>query len=279
MGGTYPPDVFFRQMKLYAENFKLLPVEEAFKLYKNNQINEPVLSIWFDDGLAGNRKYALPILEEFKTTAAISLNSDFFLHQDIFYGNKLSYILHNDGMRFLRSKLKAAGFEIEVNTSIKEFSKTHFDEKMFLIIDDLYQEMTTPIIRNEGLKLYDSVNNIKTLIKHQWTITNHTKSHFPITNKNCIHLFEEQYNVCEQEINKSFNIQTQFWVLPFDRPDKSDNLIEVFNKASKNVERNLVFVENKMNLHNFNINTLYRISVPYLEGKKLINHLSKINYV
>ncbi|CAN1531781.1 NodB homology domain containing protein [Flavobacteriaceae bacterium] len=273
IGGTYPPDIFYKQMKLYADNARLMSVEDAYKLYKNNQITEPIFSIWFDDGLAGNRKYALPILEEFNTKAAISLNSDFFLHQDIFYGNKLSYILFNDGMRFLRTKLKTNGYYLNVNTSIKDFSKSNFDLKLNKIIDDLYNEMTNENIRKEAFKLYDNVENIKTLIDHKWTITNHTKSHFPITNANCIHLFEAQFNLCEMEIEKAFNVNTEFWVLPFDRPDKSDNLEFIFNTINNNNNRNLVFVEDKINLNNFKSNLLFRISVPYLEEKKLLDYI------
>lgn len=272
IGGTYPPDIFYNQVKLFSEHARLLPVQEAFDLYKRGAINEPVVSFWFDDGLRGVSEHALPILNAFKTTAATSINSDFFLKQDIFWGCKLSYIKNNDGLRFFRTKLKKHGYKISINESLKSYIKDHFSLELHELINELYEEMTSPLIREDAKRLYDGVDGNKKLLDSGWLLTNHSQSHYPVTNDGLIHLLESQYKTCDQHIKDSFGIDTAYWVLPFDRPQKSPKLIPTFNAITK--EKTLVFVGDKVN-NNPDNEVLYRVSVPYFEGKELLKYISK----
>ena len=85
IGGTFSPDIFFNHLKVLNENFNLVSINEGLLKYQEGNIKEPILSIWFDDGLIGVRKYAYDILEDFKTKAAVSINSDFFLKKQMFF--------------------------------------------------------------------------------------------------------------------------------------------------------------------------------------------------
>ena len=92
IGGHFPPDIFrshIEQLSLYG---KLISVADGLKQYSSGVINETLISFWFDDGFAGVRKYAFPLLADYNVKGAVSINSKFLLRKEMFWRLKLSYL-------------------------------------------------------------------------------------------------------------------------------------------------------------------------------------------
>ena len=157
---------------------KLVSIEAGFKNWKNKTIHEPMVSIWFDDGFVGNRKYALPILKKYNINAAVSINSAFTSRKEMFWRFKLSYLNNNDSLRTLRTRLKKYGYK--KGELIKDFTLNNFDINIIEEIDDIYKRITSIELRNDSFRIFDKPKGIVKLIENGWLITNHSKSHFPI---------------------------------------------------------------------------------------------------
>ena len=79
IGGTFSPNMFYEHLKCMQDHFEFVSIYEGIDRLNKNKINKPILSIWFDDGLVGVRKYGFDILEHFGLKGAISINSNFYL--------------------------------------------------------------------------------------------------------------------------------------------------------------------------------------------------------
>jgi peptidoglycan/xylan/chitin deacetylase (PgdA/CDA1 family) len=273
IGGTFSPEMFNEHLKSLNSEFELISVSEGFNRLKNHDIDRPILSIWFDDGLIGIRKYAFDILESYGIKAATSICSSFFLKEEMFWRFKLSYIASTDGLKVLRTRLKDYGYSIKNN--VKNFSMNSFSKDLLDVIDKTYDEFSPEHFRKDAFRIFDDVQGINFLIKNKWTIANHSASHYPVTEQSANSLMFEEFNKCEDEIQKYFGISTRFWVAPFDRPNfRAENLFEKFSDVNDG-SKYLVMVGNQVNC-NIKDNIIFRISVPYLNGRNLITYLKNI---
>ena len=62
IGGNLPPDIFRSHLVALGQNARLVSIPDGFQRFRQGGIDEPLVSFWFDDGLTGVRKYALPLL-------------------------------------------------------------------------------------------------------------------------------------------------------------------------------------------------------------------------
>jgi peptidoglycan/xylan/chitin deacetylase (PgdA/CDA1 family) len=272
IGGSFPPDIFEDHVKTASKHFRLVSVREGLSLLESG-IKEPMLSFWFDDGFRGVRDYAFPILRRYGVTGAMSLNSSFMLHKDLYWSAKLSYLMHVDGLRFIRSGLRKLG--IPVSKKIRDVIMANFSEDIAELIDRVYREHTTPETREDAWRLFDDVEGARVLLQNDWEICNHSMSHYPVSEKPCAHLFGEHFEQGEKDIQEALGVTTDFWVMPFDRPrHRAPDLEERF-KAANSGDRRMVFVGGQLNkspeLHR---DRLFRIGVPYTDGNGLMKYLS-----
>jgi len=272
IGGTFPPDIFEEQINSLKQHFRLVSVQQGLDELKNG-INEPILSFWFDDGFLGVRKYAHPILERNGITGASSINSSFMLRQEFFWRLKLSYLAQVDGMRFVRSGLRKLGFSMSNN--IRNLAMDNFSDDVIDLVDKVFNDHTTPSVREDAWRLFDNINGTRFLHENNWVIANHSASHYPVSERAFAHKFAEQFQLCESELESSLNINTNFWVMPFDRGEKFrptdlDTIIANADPGS----RHMVFVSNMLNQQaEHHHNKLFRIFVPFLSGPGLIRYL------
>ena len=273
IGGHFPPDIFrshLEQLSLYG---KLISVADGLKQYSSGVINETLISFWFDDGFAGVRKYAFPLLADYNVKGSVSINSKFLLRKEMFWRLKLSYLSQTDGLRLIRSKLRKYGYK--TNSSVKLFVLDHFSEGIIDAIESVYRSFTKEYFREDAFRIFDDVEGIKVLLKNNWEICNHSASHYPVGEDTYIHRFKEEFEECEKALNEYFGIKTKYWVLPFDRY-RSKRLFEVFNN-SDDENRYLVLVGNKVNINpRCTNNVLFRIIPPKDDGKGLVKYLRKI---
>ena len=275
IGGSLPPDVFRSHLDALSQNARLVSIPDGFQRFRQGDIDEPLVSIWFDDGLAGVRKYALPLLEQVGVKGAMSVNSKFMLRQEPFWRFKLSYLTFTDGMRFLRSKLRPLGFRTDM--SVRSFTIDHFSDEIVADIDEIYRRFTDEYIRQDAFRLFDDVKGIAELQRQGWEIANHTASHYPVSEDSYIEHFGAEFGRCEAALQQHLGLNSRFWVIPFDRKGKrSSNLQQVFEQSDDR-DRTLVLVGHRFNTSQQQQGRrLFRIYPPYEDGAGLIRYLNQI---
>lgn len=273
IGGTFPPDIFRDHLTCLSEHGRLVSVQEGFDRYRQDDISEPLISIWFDDGFCGVRKYAYPILDSFNITAALSVNSQFVLKQELFWRAKLSFIRHTGMLHILRSKLRKLGFTNHL--MVKDFVMDHFSEEVVTHIDTVFAQCAPEQIRKDSLRIFDDFTGVRELHNEGWEIANHSASHYPIGESSYIHKFQEEFEKCESVLKDHLGAETNFWVIPFDRK-RDPNLYETFAKADSR-DRTLVLLGDKVN-KNFNQGkrVLHRIMPGLVKGNEVVKKLRRI---
>jgi hypothetical protein len=271
IGGTFPPDIFEQHVNSLKDHFRLVSVQQGLREL-NEGIREPILSFWFDDGFLGVRKYAFPILQRMKVAAATSVNSSFMLRTEFFWRLKLSYLTHVDGLRFVRSGLRKIG--VNCDKGVRNTVMSHFSVGVRDVIDQVYLNHTSAELRDDAWRLFDDVNGLRYLHENDWVIANHSASHYPVSESSFAESFADQFQQCESELRANLNIDTDFWVMPFDRPKfRAPNLDEIVDHSGVG-SRHIVFVGNELNQSaKYHRRKLFRIFVPTVSGADLITYL------
>lgn len=274
IGSTISPDRFEDHLKILNQNFKFLSLDSALQRLRNNKIDEPTLSIWFDDGLIGIRRYAYEILEKYEVKAATSVNSDFFLKKDMFWRFKLSAISFTDGLKLLRLRLRKFGYSLDQN--LKDFTLDKFSGDILDVINITYNEFYPKYFREDAFRVFDNVEGLRFLQNNGWTLANHTCSHYPIAENSALKLMEHEFLKCEKIIEKYFNFISPYWVIPFDRVEnRSRSLLQEFERINDG-SKFLVMLGNKVNYEG-NSNIINRIGVSQNQsGLELLSYLKKL---
>jgi len=146
---------------------------------------------------------------------------------------------------------------------------------MIDIIDSVYEDFTSETFRKDAYRIFDTVEGIRELHHHGWLIANHSASHYPLGEDDHINRLEEEFMECEKDLNRHFDIETRFWVVPFSAK-KSERLLNAFSQADQK-SRDLVLVGDKVNKFcDRQDRLLYRINVPMCAGTPLIKFLEQI---
>lgn len=270
------PGLFEQHLTELSKFGQLESVDSAYKKMAAGHKDGPLISVWFDDGFKGVRKYAAPILKRFGVTGASSVSDQFISRQKIMWRLKLGYITEKDGLRFLRSRLKKFG--LQKGDSIKSFTLNSFSERLAQQIDSLFEEISTERDRLELKRLFDDEEGTRRLIEDGWTITNHSSEHFPIGEESAIGLFEAQFLGCGRFLTDRFSLNPKYWVLPFSRiSQNSKHLMGRFEKARPSSDTKLVLVGNKFNTsESLKSGVLTRIGTPNVPPKQLIQKLRSL---
>ena len=85
--------------------------------------------------------------------------------------------------------------------------------------------------------------------------------------------FESLFLECEDSYKELFKEASEFWVLPFTKPDYfAKGLMEQFRRCGK--DRYLVHVGNKMKSHsNIKEKVIFRIDTPICTGSDLLKFI------
>ena len=269
IGGTCAPNIFFEQIELMKSIGQFVNIEDGTKLLKREQIDKPYFSIWFDDGLKGVINHAYPILNHFHIKPAISVCSDFLNQKKMFWRYQLSFLISNNFNSQLIKILKKFGYKISL--SIKKFTTNNFSLEMAKDIDELYNSCTTKEFRQDSFRLFMDIDDLNFLQNNKWTITNHSSSHYIMSDKYNQKLFLNSFYECQEGLG-TLNL-SKHWVMPFGYP----KTIESFNLDDSDDFNDItfVFVNNKINTKNNDINSLNRIDAPTTSvldlKKKLLN--------
>lgn len=275
VGDSFSPDIFHEHVAALAKKFELVSVQEGWARLQNGDIDQPILSFWFDDGYAGVRKYAFPILEDAGVKAGMAVNSSFMLRKDFYWRLKLGFLAHVDGLRFLRQRLRTMGYK--GGDSVRSFTLQNCSAEIIAVIDELFVRFTSEEMREDVFRHFDDVEGIRFLLDHGWEISNHTAAHYPVSDANEFQRFERQFAECESELEKSLGVPTRFWVLPFGMPFTDPSGTQVRFEEAEGKERALVYVGSKINQHSaLHKHRLSRILVPIASANELLVSLSRL---
>lgn len=262
-----PPDIFRKHVSQINSLGRIVSFNEGFDLCsRRRKLDEPIFSFWFDDGWSGVSKYALPILNEYKSTGVISICSKYWRRNMLHLPCMLSYLNAIDGNRFLRSKLKKYGYTF--GSSIKKFVLDQYNFDLVLEIEKIFKELTNPSFRSDAFRLFEDKIGLYRLLSEGWLLANHTTSHAPVAEKHCINFLQKEFIECDNAIYEDFGFIPSVWVIPYDRKGKRSELFFDYIRRLI-VDKTIVFVGNKANQYeNVKNNTLFRIPIPLISDIK-----------
>ncbi len=265
---THPPDLLFDHLRALSRSGRLVGVDEGLERASRGDLREPLFSIWFDDGMASVRRYARPILDEFKAIAAVSVCSRFLLRADLHWRCKLSFLSHIDGVRFLRGRLRRLGFKPAM--TVKDFTMDHFGPEVIRIVDDVFDEFAPEAVRRDAFRLFEDPAGLGALREAGWVIANHSAAHHPVGEEGRGTEFVDQFTECETFLEQLVGAPTRYWVVPFDRGlQRSNSLLDDFRHSGG--ERHLVLVGGRANTkENLSRRVIYRTQAPVADGRALL---------
>jgi Polysaccharide deacetylase len=269
IGGTCPPDVFRDHVETCATLGPLVSIQQGMDKLHRDDFSEPVFSFWFDDGLAGVRWNAAPILTERGLTAAVSVCSRFATRTEMFWRFKLSYLQSTEAGQHLQARLRKLGFS--QSDLARHFTLDRFGDDVLSTIDRLYEEVANSFLREDAFRAFDTPQGLLELHRKGWIIANHSAAHYPIGEKHVTTDLLEQFFECEQFIKSLINEESDFWVFPFDRNIEWSAIDAIRQRVGKHV----VLMRDKVNVPSGQEDSglLYRIHAPANDRRQLTSAL------
>lgn len=259
LGLTATPDDFARLVSILSRSTKLIDVAAGFERWKSGALDKAYVSFWFDDAYAGVRRYAAPTLAQAGIGAALSVNSRFVDRTEMFWRAKLSYLSQCDGLRFLRSRLRAHGFQS--GQPLRHATMDLFTPAIVEEIDAVYRRFTNEDDRRDAFRIFDTWTGVRALRERGWTIANHGAAHYPVMESSALTLMAEEFGECESAFEREMGSPSEFWVAPFDRGAKRDPAyVTTFESCAGG--RSLVLVGNKANKMYEQGKPIFRIGPP-----------------
>jgi hypothetical protein len=259
IGGTCPPDVFRDHLLACKRLGTLVSVQEGTARLMSGTVSSPLFSFWFDDGFAGVRKYAMPILADHGVTGATSICSRFISRAEMFWRFKLSYLHSIDAGRHLRARLRPLGFSM--SAGVLYFSMDRFGPDVLSIIDTLYDEAVPAAMRDDAFRLFETPDGVRELYSKGWVVANHSAAHYPIGEKHVNHMLMDQFDECASWIQAVTGVDCNYWVFPFSRNIDPGSITTIRNHYPEKI---IVYVGDVVNLPlGFgDKRILYRIGAP-----------------
>ena len=232
IGGTCPPDIFRDHVEECSRLGDLVSIQDGFEVIQKGKIDRPLLSFWFDDGFAGVRKHAAPVLAEWGITGATSVCSHFATRKELFWRLKLSYLNAVGAGGRLRSRLHKYGCSL--SDSLSEFTLTNFRFELLDIIDELFKEVASSVDQERGVDLFDGPDQLRSLYEQGWVIANHSASHYPNRNGLTQNVILKEFEDCDTFIDSITGGPSSFWVAPFGTmsPNYVDAIIREYDSKT-----------------------------------------------
>jgi peptidoglycan/xylan/chitin deacetylase (PgdA/CDA1 family) len=175
---------FEKQMKYLKKSYNILDLEELVSLVKEKKaIPKKTVVITFDDGYLDNYKFAYPILKKYKIPATIFLTTGYIGSNDIFWWDKLGYILFNTKIEKIDLKDFGKIYPKSFKQSIQSFEgfiekfKNIPDEKRKDLVEELIKSTNVAIPRQMGKDTILSWDQVKEMTDNGIKFGAHTVNH------------------------------------------------------------------------------------------------------
>ena len=228
-GYTVPVDLFRRHLQMLTEIGQLVSPDEALSALAEDVVTEPLIVLWFDDGHRGVRRWAVQELERYRVKGALSVCSRFVEREELFWRSKLSYLSHLDLMRFVRSGLRSAGFDVPLH--IRAWSVTNFRPKLVGVLDRvLHSDMVPDEVIEQGCNEFMAMEDIIALKNREWLLANHTAAHYPVLDEACA---AKSFAECDKFLQDLDSTGRRYWVVPFGWGHKEEVMEAITNGTDK----------------------------------------------
>ena len=256
IGGTVAPDLFRLHLEALSQRGELISVSEGLeRLSSGRPFSTPAFSIWFDDGYAGVRRYALPVCDSFGITAAIAICSRFTLRQEMFWRASMSCLNELGAVARLRDRLRPYGYA--PTEPLRSWTLSRFRPEIAAEIAAVYAEEVPAHARAAAFRIFDTPEGIAQLSARGWIVSNHTASHYPHLSGADVATTAAQFRECESTC-RSLGARDAIWVLPFDGPACADPFEDAAPDAM------VVRVQSRVNTpESFSSRRLYRFPVMW----------------
>ena len=129
-------DTFEKQMRLLAENYRILSLNEFFELRSKTKPPPPKTAIiTFDDGREDNYLYAFPILKKYGLPATIFLATEFIGKAKVLWQERVIFLFKKllSSPRGLREVISSA-YPEEIKRLLKNINPSKNGENLLLMI-------------------------------------------------------------------------------------------------------------------------------------------------
>lgn len=213
IGGTTRPDVFRQHVEALRREGRFISIAEGQeRLDRGGDFDEPVFSLWFDDGYAGLATHVRPVCDAAGIQPALSICSRFILREEMFWRVKLSVLSQSNGLAMLRTHLRAR--YPDVPDRVRSWSLHNFDAGLIDLIDEVYESQASDGTRADAFRLFLSQAQVGELAEAGWLITNHTAAHYPLAPGVGWDAVRAAFDECEALV-RQFNPANRYWVTPF----------------------------------------------------------------
>lgn len=267
------PDIFFDHINYLNKVVDFVNLDDGINLLKKGNLKRPIFSVFFNNGLAGVRRYGFEILNDFNIKAAVSINSDFIKKEKMWWRYKLGFISAYDSLKSLRTKLRRHGFKnIQ---SITEFVERNFSPQLLNCIDEVYNDFFPDYFKKDAFRIFESIEGIKFLKDNGWEIVNEGGFSYFVKSSTTFDNINNNFIKCELVLKKCFNVSSIFKT--FDNESSINHAIKLFDnvKNISDIDQYLILNNNKIN-DDYGNNILHKISVNNFSREKLFNFLKLI---
>jgi peptidoglycan/xylan/chitin deacetylase (PgdA/CDA1 family) len=213
LGYHHSPDVFAAHVDALSRAGDLVRLDEGIRrLQQGGSFSRPTFAFWFDDGFAGTRRFALPILEGYGITAGLSICSRFVLRQEMYWRCMLSALRFADGLGALRTRLRRFGYRPQ--DSLKDWIDGNFTAGVLDVLHATYEGIVPEPFRRDAFRAFDDENGIRELAAAGWLIANHTAAHYPVSESFGAEFVRDQFSECQRLIRR-IQDGPAFLVVPF----------------------------------------------------------------
>ena len=132
----------------------------------------------------------------------------------------------------------------------------NFNQYIITAVNKVYEEVTTSQFREDAFRTFLDKDDIKHLENNNWSVSNHSAAHYPLSPLVDNAFISNQFNECENLL-KDFSNVIDSWVIPFGFG--KEHYVDLLNSANKPI----IHGGNKFNTcNNWDRKNLYRYEIP-----------------
>ena len=258
------PEEFEKQMIHLKKYFRFFSLEELVEI-----INEPdgkirqlgnIAVVTFDDGYKDNYVYAYPILNKYKIPATIFLPYDYIGQEDLFWWDKIGYIIYHSKNKNV--DIKNIG-SFSLDNEKKKLNCIHFLlRKLKKMGDDLREEYINELKNKCDVKIpsglgrdmilsWDDINEMKC---NGITFGAHTLSHANLKNID-LKIAKKEISHSKNKIEEKLEREVNAFAYPYGSKFYNQEII----KLVKNSRFNCAVSTDEKLLHPFRVGNIYNL--------------------
>ena len=234
------PEEFEKQMRYLKKNFSVYSLEDFVELLNESdgeiRQSRNIAVVTFDDGYKDNYVYAYPILHKYKIPATIFLTYNYIGEEDLFWWDKIGYIIYHSKNKHLDIKnLGIFSLADEKKKSncihflLKKMKKMRHDQRE-AYIDKLKNSCDVKIPSGLGCDMILSWDDISEMKCNGITFGAHTMSHANLQN---IEMDTAKKEIIDSkiEIEKKLEREVKLFAYPYGSKFYNREIIEVIKDS------------------------------------------------